>query len=279
MGRKLRIEYEGAVYHIIQRGNNKEFIFARTADKQYLIEQMNQVVQVDGVQIFAYVVMDNHYHIALRTQDKPISKVMHRMNSRYSHYFNKERSRSGHVFEGRYKAIPVENEKYLLSVIRYIHRNPVRAQICTKVSDYKWSSDKLYRSREISFVDTGLLLNMLAKESRKAFEEYNILMGMEDDYSWKDKNCVGSSKFAAQFETQKPVVNRLSLEDILLGTGANNEECMLIKGGSKQRRVLLIKQQYVQVATEQGYTLNEIGGYIGISGVAAGKILQRAKQG
>ena len=278
MGRRLRIEYEGAIYHVIQRGNNREFIFERATDKEYLIEQMNQAVQMDGVQIFAYVVMNNHYHIALRTQEKPISQVMHRINSRFSHHYNRERERTGHVFESRYKAIPVENENYLLTIIRYIHRNPVQAQLCQSVSDFRWSSDKAYRGQEQTFIETKFLLGLLAENPYKALDEYDILMGMDDDYRWKDSIFIGSPSFTAQFEPQKPISVKFSLQNILSNTGATMDDITLIRNGSKQRKIMSLKKEYVQTAINQGYTMDEIGKYVGISGVAVGKMLQSIRQ-
>lgn len=84
MARKLRIEYNGAVYHVMQRGNNRESVFESPEEKQRLVEQFRKVVEVDDVKLFAYIIMNNHYHLALRTSSKPLNKVMHRINTRYS---------------------------------------------------------------------------------------------------------------------------------------------------------------------------------------------------
>ncbi|MEA1960832.1 MAG: transposase [Bacillota bacterium] len=94
MARRQRLEYSDAIYHVIQRGNNKEYIFDTSEDKEYLIECLQRAVDVDGVEIFAYVVMSNHYHIALRSEQESLSKVMHRINTRYSVWYNRKRERS-----------------------------------------------------------------------------------------------------------------------------------------------------------------------------------------
>lgn len=95
--------------------------------------------------IFGYVLMDNHYHILIQTMDKKLQEIMHQINNKYSKYFNCKYKRVGHVFQGRYESIIVQDERYLLGVIRYIHQNPTKANICHTVDEYKWSSDVFYR--------------------------------------------------------------------------------------------------------------------------------------
>ncbi|MEW6183308.1 MAG: transposase, partial [Bacillota bacterium] len=114
MGRKPRIEYEDAVYHVIQRGNNREHIFEKDHDKQYIVKQIEQSKRGLGFRLFGYVVMGNHYHLLLQTQQKPLNNIMHRINGNYGRYYNLKYRRSGHVFQGRYKAILVQDERYVL---------------------------------------------------------------------------------------------------------------------------------------------------------------------
>lgn len=176
MARKPRIEYNGAIYHVIQRGNNREYIFEDTLHKGYLIKIIREVKGVLDFNIFAYVLMDNHYHLLLQTVDCPLSVLMHRINNRYSKYYNFKARRSGHVFENRYKGILVQDKSYLLGLIRYIHYNPVRARMCGKVADYKWSSDVFYRRNMKNIVDIGFALDMLSLDRISAIRKYIELM-------------------------------------------------------------------------------------------------------
>ena len=159
MGRGPRIEYAGAIYHVIQRGNNREYIFEEHRWKKNLLQEIIKSIEVDEMELFAFVIMGNHYHLALRTEQTPLSKIMHRINSNFSRYYNRDRSRTGSVFEGRYKAFPIENENYLLSVIRYIHRNP------QNYLDYDWSSlDYWLDNKHADWMCTQRLNSMTAGE-------------------------------------------------------------------------------------------------------------------
>jgi REP element-mobilizing transposase RayT len=159
MGRKPRIEYEGAVYHVIQRGNNKKYIFEKAEDKKFILQTISEVKDIMGTRLFGYVIMSNHYHLLLKTEGKPLNIVMHLINSRYGRYYNGKYGCTGHVFEGRYKGILVKDDKYLLSLLKYIHQNPLRANMTNKVEDYKWCSDRYYRNNKTDFVDIDFILN------------------------------------------------------------------------------------------------------------------------
>ncbi|MCQ1531289.1 transposase [Lutispora saccharofermentans] len=138
---------------MIARGNNKKYIFKESIDKGYFIKQLKESIEGMNYRIFGYILMDNHYHILIQTMDKKLQEIMHQINNKYSKYFNAKYKRVGHVFQGRYKAILVQDERYLIWVLRYIHQNPVQAGICQTVSEYKWSSDIFYRRGIKGFVN------------------------------------------------------------------------------------------------------------------------------
>ncbi|ABI67516.1 transposase [Syntrophomonas wolfei] len=275
MGRRLRVEYLGAMYHVVQRGNNREFIFGRPDERDYLIEQVGNAVKVDGVTVFAYVVMSNHYHLLLRTDGEFLSKVMHRVNTRYSRFFNCDsgRDRTGVVFEGRYKAILVQNDDYLLSLVRYIHRNPLRAGIVSRFCDYRWSSDACYRQQGNGpgggdFVNCDLILRMFSDKKQIALREYKRFMENDDGKDWENIPCIGDDSFAQLAEPRKEKAGRVSLDEILINTGVDNEEFQLIKQGSRKRLLQKYKIAFTGEAIGQGYTMREIGQHIKLSHVA-----------
>jgi len=103
MGRPWREEYQGGIYHVIARGNNKEYIFKESIDKGYFIKLLKETIEGMNYCIFGYVLMDNHYHILIQTMDKKLQEIMHQINNKYSKYFNVKYKRIGHVFQGRYK--------------------------------------------------------------------------------------------------------------------------------------------------------------------------------
>jgi putative transposase len=140
MGRPLRIQFPGAIYHVTCRGNNKQDIFFREEDAELFLEIVAQTVQKYGIVIHAYCLMINHYHFLIETPQGNISEPMRYINQRYSQLFNKRYQRVGHVFQARYKSKLIEKDAHLLEVIRYIVNNPVRAGLVKATSDYTWSS-------------------------------------------------------------------------------------------------------------------------------------------
>ncbi len=146
MPRRHYRDVPGMVYHLILRGNNRDFVFGTDREKTHFLFQVASEKGVAGFELYGYVIMSNHYHLILRTGEKPLYKVMHRINLGFSRHYNLIHGRTGHVFEGPYTGIPVRNEGHLLSLVRYVHQNPVKAGLCGTTDGYGWSSDGAYRA-------------------------------------------------------------------------------------------------------------------------------------
>lgn len=144
MARSLRIEYEGAIYHVTSRGNERRKIFFTKHDYKKFLDYMKEAKKKYGVMRHCYVLMSNHYHIVIETPKANLSKVMQYINGSYTTYINTKKKRSGRLFQGRYKAIVVDRDNYLLELSRYVHLNPVRAAIVVKPEEYSYSSYKAY---------------------------------------------------------------------------------------------------------------------------------------
>lgn len=144
MARPLRIEFENAFYHITSRGNEKNKIFAKDCDRKEFLDIINNLCEKYKFIIYAYVLMGNHYHFLLETLLPNLSKIMRDLNGNYTQYFNRTYNRVGHLFQGRYKAILVDKDNYLLFLSRYIHLNPVKANIVKVPENYEWSSLKYF---------------------------------------------------------------------------------------------------------------------------------------
>ena len=140
MTRPLRLEYPGAIHHITSRGNAQAAIFLDDEDRNAFFAVLAECIARFGWICHAYCLMDNHYHLLIETPDANLSAGMRQLNGIYTQRFNRRHSRSGHVFQGRFKAILVERESYLLELCRYIVLNPVRAKMVKNVSQYAWSS-------------------------------------------------------------------------------------------------------------------------------------------
>ncbi|MFQ6082127.1 MAG: transposase [Candidatus Aminicenantia bacterium] len=169
MTRPLRIEYENAVYHITARGNEKRDIFLNKKDHEKFLFYLALVQERYKIIVYCYVLMENHYHLLIETPHPNLSRVMRDLNGHYTIYFNKHHKRCGHLFQGRYKAILVDKDNYLLELSRYIHLNPVRAGILSKPEDYKYSSMPYYVDK--GTVPPWLNVNFILEQFGDTFQK------------------------------------------------------------------------------------------------------------
>jgi len=144
MGRAWRIEYEGAFYHLMSRGNNGQDIYFTDDDRRLFLETLSEMSERFDIEIYAYVLMSNHYHLLVRTLRANLKKAMQWFGTTYTRRFNNQNARSGHLFQGRYKSILVQDDAYMMQLSCYIHRNPLRAGIVRRLIDYRWSSYPVY---------------------------------------------------------------------------------------------------------------------------------------
>ena len=140
MARPLRIEFAGALHHITSRGNSRDPIFLRDSDRELFMLVLKESCELFNWSVHAWCLMDNHYHLLVETPDSNLSKGMRYLNGVYTQRFNSLEKTDGQLFRGRYKAILVEDSSYLLCVSRYIHLNPVNAEVVDSLEKYSWSS-------------------------------------------------------------------------------------------------------------------------------------------
>lgn len=144
MGRPWRIEYPGALYHVLSRGNERRDIFFDDRDRHLFLNTLGEMSTRFEVEIFAYALMPNHYHLLMRTHRPNLSRSMQWLGVSYTNRLNARHNRIGHLFQGRFKSILVESDAYLIQLSCYIHRNPLRAGIVRRLADYQWSSYLAY---------------------------------------------------------------------------------------------------------------------------------------
>ena len=268
MGRYTREEIDGGYYHLIARGNNREYIFNRDIDKGYFLKLLNESRQNMRFKLMGYVLMDNHYHLLVQTGNVKLQKIMHQINNKYSKYFNAIYERCGHVFQGRYKASVIRNELYLLKVLAYIHQNPVKAGMVKKVEDYKWSSDKFYRRKSDGFIETKMIIEMIEEGYRKSNKKYEDIMNEVEETDYDTLNEIGDRAYEIMMKSSINTEKRLSLEEIMAGEVGCTEIINKIMNGSRESRYKEYKLKYARKAQENGYTLREIGLSINQSGVS-----------
>lgn len=170
MARPLRLEFHGALYHITARGNERKNIFRQSDDYDLFLKTLAKVIGETGWICHAYCLMPNHYHLLIETPEPNLSKGMRQLNGVYTQRFNREHKRCGHLFQGRYKAIMVEKEAYLLELCRYIVLNPVRAKIVEKPEDWAFSSyrETIGITPPVSFLYTDWILGQFDRKGKKA---------------------------------------------------------------------------------------------------------------
>jgi putative transposase len=140
MSRPIRIEFSDALYHVTARGNRRENIFEDDQDRLTFLMTLEQVIKQFNWTCYAWCLMDNHYHLLIQTPDSNLSKGMRQLNGVFTQACNRRHRRVGHLFQGRFKAILVDRDAYLLELARYIVLNPVRAGMVKKPNDWAWSS-------------------------------------------------------------------------------------------------------------------------------------------
>ena len=166
MARPLRLEYPGAVYHVMARGQERGAIYREEADRERFLAELSRVVDEQQWVVHGYCLMTNHYHLLVETPEANLSTGMQLLNGRYSQAFNVQWNRKGHLFEDRYKAIVVEKESYLLELCRYVVLNPVRARMVRSAREWRWSN---YRATSgeagtPEFLDVGWTLDQLVRK-------------------------------------------------------------------------------------------------------------------
>jgi REP element-mobilizing transposase RayT len=183
MPRRSRIHYPGAFYHLILRGNAKQPIFHGWNEIRYFEHILSQGLEEHNHRLYAFCWMKNHVHMALQAPVFPLSKMMQSLSQRYTHWFNHRHDRVGHLFQGRYKAILIENNEYLLELIRYIHLNPVRAKLVSDPLDYKASSHGAYLNckRAPPWLSIDLALKQFGGTEEHAQASYLHFMGQPID--------------------------------------------------------------------------------------------------
>jgi len=196
MARPLRIEYEGAFYHVTSRGNERKRIFHSKYDYEKFKSYLKESQEKYGYFLHCYVLMSNHYHLLIETPEANLSQIMHYINGAYTNYINRRKMRSGHLFQGRYKAILLDRDSYLLELSRYIHLNPVRANIVEAPLTYPYSSYRSYvfkKGEEI--VCRDLILEMISKKKREAPIRYKEFVenGIGQDLPNPLNNVYGGS--------------------------------------------------------------------------------------
>ncbi len=204
MARPLRIEYPDAWYHVMNRGANRKRIFFKDNDYDLFINVLKEACNLFNVYISAYCLISNHYHIVVHTPEGNLSRFMRHVNGVYTQRYNRKYRKDGPLFRGRYKAILIQAEEYLTHVVKYVHFNPLKANIVNNLRDYKWSSHPAYLKgkSDKEWLDINNLLACFSSRKKKAIILYKEFMDIDLDdevvkfFSKKNQSSIfGDSDF------------------------------------------------------------------------------------
>ncbi|OYD16284.1 hypothetical protein CH333_03725 [candidate division WOR-3 bacterium JGI_Cruoil_03_44_89] len=265
MARKPRIEYEGAFYHVITRGNKRVVIFRDNGDRVRFLEKLKEYKTRYNFVLYAYTLMDNHIHLLLETRQTPLSKIMQGLLQSYTQWHNRKYRTVGHLFQGRYKAILCDKDIYLLQLVRYIHLNPIRAGIETSPSHCKWTSHRTYlKGDNKGLVDTDLVLNQFSANKRRAIRLYNKFVNEdlrgdkgEKYYEVRDQRILGDEEFyeeviqrtGERWDRVDSILRNKTLKEIAAKieglTGVTAEQ---LRGKARDKRVVKARGLFIRAS-------------------------------
>jgi REP element-mobilizing transposase RayT len=283
MARPLRITYPGAFYHVTSRGNEQNDIFKSKRDREKFLEYFESATNRYDAIIHVFCLMGNHYHLLLETPSGNLPQIMQHINGAYTTYFNVKRGRSGHLFQGRYKAILVDIDEYAKELSRYIHLNPVRAKIVKTVEEYGWSSYPFYigEKKPSKWLNRDFILGYFGNKvsiAQKGYRRFvnaitdkkhdnpldevvsSTILGSPDFIAFIKDKFLSDKKADKYIPALKELIEKPSLKDIIAEV-----ETVFGNQGSLGRNVkMLLCQRYT------GEKLKDIGTYFGIgeSGVS-----------
>ncbi len=270
MSRPLRIQFPGAIYHVINRGLPGQPIFSTDADRATFLESLGEVHSRWGLQIFAYCLLKSHYHLCVQTPQVPLARIMRHVDGVYTQRYNRRHGREGPLFRGRYRAIVVEADRYLLAVVRYIHQNPVAAGLVGHAGHYRWSSLRYYMTEKgrPAWLDTqtiqayfsgrrkAFLAFMRGKPGKELVTFYDSARGGPILGTEKFKAWIRSRKDLRQVDREIPERRHLAVDlDACLQAVAGVfgvKESLLV---SSRRGVTNLPRQVAM------YVCREVGGY------------------
>lgn len=278
MARPLRIEFAGALYHVTARGNAREAIYSHATDRQQFLMVLQNTVHRYDWYCHAYCLMDNHYHLLIETSTPTLSKGMKYLNGTYTQYFNRQHQRVGHVLQGRFKAILVQKDAYLLELARYIALNPVRAQMVRSAGEWRWSSYRAtagYEKRD-ACLTTEWILAGFANTKNVAQQRYRdfVQAGQGQPSPWqqlKNQIYLGNDDFV--HDMQRKLNPEQSLKDIPKKQKQSPVKPLSYFVDRDKTR----DESMVQAYWSGHYTLTQVGEHFGVSYATVSRAVKRAE--
>lgn len=279
MARPLRIEYPGAVYHVTSRGNAGNKIFRDDQDREMFLSIFGEVVKRYNWICHAYCLMGNHYHLVIETPEANLSSGMRQLNGIYTQKVNRRHHESGHIFQGRFRAVLVQKERYLLALCRYVILNPVRAGVVEGVEGWRWSSYKatVGTGKRPEYLTTDWILGMFNSKRGLAQRQYRTFIreGIDRESPWEELRgqvLLGEDGFVrnlAYLLRDKEKVKEIPRQQRYIGRPSLDR--LFGEQKEKEKRNMGIHAAHLSY----GYTLKEIADYLGVHYTTVSKVIDK----
>jgi REP element-mobilizing transposase RayT len=276
MARPLRLEFAGALYHITSRGDRREDIYRDNGDREQWLEILGQVCKRFNWIIHGYCLMSNHYHLLAETVDGNLSRGMRQLNGLYTQQFNRRYHESGHLFQGRYKAILVQKEAYLIELVRYVVLNPVRAGMVRRPEDWVWSSFNamIGADTETEWLDVDWTLSQFGTDRKQATLAYRQFVmegkGLPDPKEQiKHQMFLGNDRFIDE--------HRRSIEkpEKLREVSKAHKRSIALSLADYQKKYLQRNEAMARAYLSGAYTMAEIGGHFKVHYMTVSRAVKR----
>ncbi len=262
MPRIARVDYPGALHHVMGRGIERRYVLAEPEEKSFFLERLKELCRRYDFRCYAWCLMDNHYHLLLETGPVPLKKLMSGLLTSYGLYYNRTHRRVGHVFQNRYQSILCEKEAYLLELVRYIHLNPVKADMLelSRLRGYRWCGHhELLNEKSERLIEQEYVLECFSKQRKQAIRAYSAFMreGLDcsQDYEGGGLKRSLTAKVLSQ-ASMKPE-ERINYDQRILGCGEFVDQVLSRAEniGTQERQVIEFEDlaKKVQVYYNIGY--------------------------
>ena len=279
MSRPLRLEFPDALYHLTSRGDRREDIYEDDVDRRTFLDVLSPVIGQFNWTCYAYCLMSNHYHLLIQTPDANLSKGMRQLNGVYTQAYNRRHNKTGHLFQGRYKSILVDEDNYLLELSRYIVLNPVRAGMVKRVDQWKWSSYMAMVGKVAvpDWLANDYLLSQFSAQRKTAIQKYMafVLDGLRSGSIWTQLNnqiYLGDQKFIDNMQQHiGEKVKDLQIPKI--------QKRPVAKSIQEYERLSNSRDEAIIKAYASGaYSYQELGDYFGLHFTRIGKIVRMNRE-
>lgn len=251
MVRRARRKSQSGIYHVMVRGIDRQLIFRCPTDFKKYRSIVAECKSICGYELYAYCLMPNHVHFLIREGREDIGKAMQRIGSRYAYWFNKKYERCGYLFQDRFKSETVDNHRYFLTLLRYIHRNPIVAKLCESAGDYRWSSYNEYIVKR-ALIDPDYPLNLFAENKKAALSAFiEHVCHEEDPLNPNDVTTSMRHGVSVQKFLSPEISSRISETESALK--------LLAKQGIEERN------QYIRKLKSEGVPMHQIAKYLKVS--------------